>query len=339
MKKVIAITLIVAVLLAIVAVPVYQIFGRRDVSEIRLEIPQASTSAAIGALLKENGVIGSPLFFKLYLKATGQGADFKAGVYDFNGSYNLPDIAAMLKEGGLAGIKVTIPEGYTLEQIAAALVKNGIVTEADFMEAAANGDYRYDYVPKTGDALRLQGYLFPETYRFFPDTDAKEVIAAMLKEFDNHFSAEWRSQMAERGLSMEETVTMASIIEREAAVALDRPIIAGVFFKRLEIGMKLQSCATVQYALGETKPALSTNDIAIDSPYNTYLVDGLPPGPICSPGKAALEAALYPTETDYVYFVAKPDGSHVFSVTYEEHLAAKAAIERGENPTSQETEE
>ena len=330
MKKIVVSLLIMSLVLVAVGVPFFMIFSHQSVDEVTVEIPAQSTSSEIGAILVANHVINNAFFFKLYLKGTGQGADFKAGVYVFDGSYNMEDVAIALTEGGVAGETITIPEGYTLEQIAEVLVEKDIVTETDFQEAAANGEYGYDYLPQTGDELRLQGFLFPETYQFFPGTPAKEVIAAMLKEFDDNFSEEWEAQLTARGLTMEEWVTLASIIEREAVVEEDRPVIAGVFYNRLEIGMKLQSCATVQYALGETKAVLSNDDVAIDSPYNTYIIDGLPPGPICSPGKDSLEAALFPTDTDYLYFVAKPDGSHVFSVTYEEHLAAKAAIEKGE---------
>lgn len=332
MKKVIMILLILSVILVLTAIPFMDMFSHHEINAVKIEIPENATSADISTILAKNDIIGNAFLFKLYLRASKQGSAFKAGSYVFDGSYNMPDITTTLTKGGIAGTTVTVPEGYTLEQIAAILAEKGIVTKEDFLKAAKEDDFNYSYLPEKGDTLRLQGFLYPETYQFFPNTPADEVIDTMLKEFDSKFNDEWMAQLTKRNLSMEELIIMASIVEREAVVETDRPIIAGIFYNRLATGMKLQSCATVQYALGETKPVLSTEDTAIDSPFNTYMINGLPPYPICSPGMASLKAALFPEETNYLFFVAKHDGSHVFSKTYDEHLQAKAAIEKGENP-------
>ncbi|MCL1906242.1 MAG: endolytic transglycosylase MltG, partial [Clostridiales bacterium] len=153
-----------------------------------------------------------------------------------------------------------------------------------------------------------------------PAWDEKQIIEMMLKQFDSIWTEEWQAKADDLGMSLPEVVTLASIIEKEAAVEADRPVISGVFHKRLGIDMMLQSCATIQFLLGEPKVPLLNSDLEIESPYNTYKYPGLPPGPIASPGVAALKAALYPEETEYLYFRAKNDGSHRFSVTYEEHL-------------------
>ena len=333
MKKalIIALVIVVVIAAAAVAIPLWQLNSSVDVADVSVEIPEGSTSTQIGAILADNGVIKNEFVFKLYLRLNDAGGDLKAGSYSFNGSYTVGQVVDELVTGSApAGVKVTIPEGYTTAQIAARLEENGVVSAAAFMDACQNGDYDYDYLPAKGTEERLQGFLYPETYFFDADSAAADVVKIMLAEFDKQLTDEWLAQLEVLDRSLFEVVTMASIIEREAEVEADRPIISGVFYNRLATNMKLQSCATVQYALGEVKPVLTYEDIAVDSPYNTYLIDGLPPGPICSPGHDALEAAFFPAETDYMYFVAKPDGSHIFSVTFAEHEAAQQAIANGE---------
>lgn len=331
MKKVIA--LLIAVVLVVGGVWYYtHIFGSTTISsKVEVTIPEASSSGEIGAILEDNGVIRSTMAFKLQVKKDGVASELKAGTYYFEGTYSLSEVIDALVSGpAVSGEKVTIPEGYNQKQIIDLLVSKGLVTEDEFLDAAANGDYGYDYLPAAGDSQRLEGFLFPDTYYISEDDSAEEIIAMMLETFNSYYTDEWKARVEELGLTASEWVTMASIVEKEAAVESDRPIIAGVFYNRLKLGMLLQSCATVQYALGETKSVLSDEDVQIDSPYNTYINYGLPPGPIASPGYASLYAALYPTDSDYLYFVAKPNGEHIFSVTYEEHLAAKAAIENGD---------
>lgn len=329
MKKII-VTLILLIVAALIAVPSFLYFAPVTVDNVSLEIPEGTYSSEIAGILAENGVVRNKLAYKLYLKSSGEGNDLKPGKYVFDGKYSMGDVTAALKKGGeLNEIKVTIPEGYNQKQIIAVLVKKGLVTEEEFLAAAANEDYPYDYLPAKGDGLRLQGFLFPETYQFDGTESAKEIIGVMLKEFDENFSQEWRTQLSTDGRTVKDWVTMASIVEKEAVVETDRPIIAGVFYNRLNKNMQLQSCATVQYAQGKVKSTLTNEDVKIDSPYNTYLNTGLPPGPIASPGYDSLKAAMYPTQTDYLFFVAKPNGAHIFTKTYEEHLQAKADIEAG----------
>lgn len=332
MKKVLVILLILA-LLAGGGFFAYNFFmGPVTLeSDVELEIPEGSSSIAIGEILEANGVIKNELGFKVQLKLEKVGADLKAGTYTFEaGKYTLSDVIAKLLAGPpVVGVYVTIPEGYNQAQIIDTLEEAGLVTEAEFLDAATNIDFGYDYLPAVGDPLRLQGFLYPETYQFTTADSAETIIRVMLDQFDKIYTDEWRARVEEMGISTYEWVTMASIVEREAVVSEDRPIIAGVFYNRLEAGMNLQSCATVQYALGEVKSVLSNEDTQIESPYNTYQNPGLPPGPIASPGYESLYAALYPTETDYLFFVAKPNGAHIFSVTYDEHLTAKSQIENG----------
>ncbi|MBQ2765110.1 MAG: endolytic transglycosylase MltG [Firmicutes bacterium] len=333
MKKVLIVLLILVILAAGGGFFAYNYFmGSATLdSNITVEIPEGSTPDAIGTILADNGVVKSELGFKVKVKLDKVGPELKAGKYHFDAvEYSLDDVIAMLVQGPPAvGVKVTIPEGYNQAQIIDVLEEAGLVTEADFLAAATNIDFGYDYLPPVGDSLRLQGYLYPETYLFMEGDSAEGIIRMMLEQFDKTYTAEWRARVEEMGITTNEFVTMASIIEKEAVVSEDRPIISGVFYNRLETGMNLQSCATVQYALGEVKSVLSNEDVQIESPYNTYQNPGLPPGPIASPGYESLYAALYPAETEYLFFVAKPNGAHIFSNTYDEHLTAKSQIENG----------
>ncbi|MCI8336830.1 MAG: endolytic transglycosylase MltG [Peptococcaceae bacterium] len=292
---------------------------------VSITIPDGSGTKAIAGILKDNGVIRSESAFVRYVKRNGLGQDLRSGSYTFSGEQSLADICSALKKGrgNATEVRVTIPEGLTVEQTAEIFADKGLVDKDKFIDYTLNGDFPYDYLPAKGTPERLEGFLFPDTYQISTAWDEEDIVNMLLKQFDKVFTEEWREKAEADGRSIYEVVTLASIVEREAKVAGDRPIIAGVFLNRLDIGMKLESCATVQYALGEVKPVLLYKDLEIDSPYNTYKNQGLTPTPIAAPGKASLEAALYPTESDYLFFLAKPDGSHFFSKTLAEHNAAK----------------
>lgn len=292
---------------------------------VAITIPDGSGTKAIAGILRDNGVIRSEGAFVRYVKKNGLGQDLRSGTYTFNGEQSLADVCAALQKGrgNATEVRVTIPEGLTVEQTAEIFAEKGLVDKEAFINYTLNGDFPYDYLPAKGTPERLEGFLFPDTYQISTSWDEEDIVKMLLRQFDKVMTEEWREKAKEDGRSIYEVVTLASIVEREAKVAGDRPIIAGVFLNRLDIGMKLESCATVQYALGEVKPVLLYKDLEIDSPYNTYKNQGLPPTPIAAPGKASLEAALYPTESDYLFFLAKPDGSHYFSKTLAEHNAAK----------------
>ena len=292
---------------------------------VSITIPDGSGTKTIAGILKDNGVIRSESAFVRYVKRNGLGQDLRSGSYTFSGEQSLADVCSALKKGRCYAteVRVTIPEGLTVEQTAEVFAEKGLVDKDKFIDYTLNGDFPYDYLPPKGTPERLEGFLFPETYQISTSWDEEDIVNMLLRQFDKVFTEEWREKAAADGRSIYEVVTLASIVEREAKVAGDRPIIAGVFLNRLDIGMKLESCATVQYALGEVKPVLLYKDLEIDSPYNTYKNQGLTPTPIAAPGRASLEAALYPTDSDYLFFLAKPDGSHYFSKTLAEHNAAK----------------
>ena len=292
--------------------------------EVSLSINPGSSASQIAQMLYDNGLIRNTYVFRYYVRKQGIANDLRSGDYNFSGSIGLDDIVDKLLQGQAAeDIKVTIPEGLTIAQTADIFADKGLVDKDKFIEYAETGDFPYNYLPPQGTENRLEGFLFPDTYRIDPDWTEKEIIDLLLAQFDKVWTDQWQERSNELSFSVLETVTLASLIEKEAKTDEDRPLISSVFHNRLEIGMLLQSCATIQYILGEPKSPLLNEDLQIPSPYNTYIHEGLPPGPIASPGKASLEAALYYQETNYYYFLAKPDGSHYFSKTLAEHNAAK----------------
>jgi UPF0755 protein len=269
-------------------------------------------------------LIHSAGYFKLYAKFTGADRSLKPGKYSFKGNESLSKIVQMLQEGSPEIFSFTIPEGYTQEQIINLLDSKGIASREELQKALEDPDLKFPYLEELPEGPnRFEGFLFPDTYSIEAETSPKEVIQMMLDRFTEVYTQEYQARTKELGMTDLEAVTLASIIEREAKRKEDRPLVSAVFHNRLDKGMLLQSCATVQYALGEVKPVLYNTDLQVESPYNTYLNLGLPPGPIAAPGQASLKAALYPEDASYLYFVAKPDGSHVFSNTLKEHNEAK----------------
>lgn len=287
-------------------------------------IPEQSSARQIAQLLLENDLIHSERAFLTYCKRTGYDSSLKAGHYQFSRSQSLKEIVEAIAEGRIVTIAFTIPEGYTVEQIGEFLINKGICSEEEW-EEAINKEYDYPFL-SYGNNIRnpLEGFLFPDTYRISEHTNAQTIIKLMLNNFNSVWQENFAEEAEKKGKSIYETITIAAMIEKEAMVAKDRPTISGVIDNRLRIGMPLQIDATVIYALGKHKETVYTSDLLVDSPYNTYKYNGLPPGPIASPGKASIEAALNPEKHDYFYYLAKGDGSHYFAKTHDEHLRAKA---------------
>jgi len=291
---------------------------------VTLTISPETTTSEIAELLKHKGVIRSATLFKCYAVLFNIDEKLKAGTYIFEGTQTFSKVAAELQKGSTKLITFTVPEGYTMEQIAELLSDKGCIKKEDFFKAVEGMKFKFPYTDQLPKGKQnLEGFLFPDTYKIPDYYSAEDIIQMMLNRFVEIYSPQYEKRARELGISTLEVITLASIIEREAQKPEERPIIAAVFHNRLNKGMKLESCATVQYALGEVKPVLTLEDLKVQSPYNTYINEGLPPGPICSPGEASIKAALYPADVPYYYFVAKKDRSHVFSRTYEEHLKAK----------------
>jgi UPF0755 protein len=286
-----------------------------------VEIPSGAGSAAIGRRLVEAGVVRDGLTWRIALVRSGQGRALKAGDYRFAGELRPADVIAKIARGEVFLRPITFPEGLSIIEMARLFETRGIGAASAFEAAAQNARLVTDLDPQARD---LEGYLFPETYPLPRRTDANTLVRTMVSRFERVFDAAARAAASERGLSVREVVTLASLVEKETAKPEERPTVAAVYLNRLKIGMGLQCDPTVIYALqkaGRYTGNLTRADMAFDSPYNTYKYAGLPPGPIAAPGRASLEAVLRPAEVDYLYFVSRNDGSHVFSRTYAEHQA------------------
>ncbi|CAN5295101.1 endolytic transglycosylase MltG [soil metagenome] len=291
-------------------------FSRPAGPAVRVVVPEGSTFRAAADSLARAGVIGRPRLFRAFARFSGGDRSLKPGTYLFQRGTSWPDVLAALTGGEGLVRSVTIPEGYSLAQIAATLSRALEVPPESVMAAARDTAL----LTRLGvPAPTLEGYLFPDTYAFPEGTTAARAVAEMVRRFEREWQPEWNERLAALSLSRHELVTLASIVEREARIAEERPVIAAVYLNRLRIGMPLQADPTVQYARGEHTSRVTYTDLTIDSPYNTYRHPGLPPGPIASPGGASLRASLNPADVDFLYFAAFPDGRHEFRRNFEEH--------------------
>ncbi|WP_051276609.1 endolytic transglycosylase MltG [Desulfovirgula thermocuniculi] len=296
-------------------------FGRT----VSVIVPRHASTGEIGWLLQEKGLVRSGGAFSFYARLKGVDSQLKAGRYTFTTSMPLGELVDRLVAGEAEVRVVTIPEGFTVNQIADLLEREGLASRQEFLTAAANADFPYPFIKNLPPGPnRLEGYLYPDTYYLGYNLAPQEIIEMMLSRFAQKMKELDYSRRAEQaGLTLHQAVTIASMVEREAKVDEERPLIAGVILNRLRLGMPLQVDATVQYALGTHRAKLYYRDLGVNSPYNTYLFSGLPPGPIACPGEASLLAAVLPARTEYLYYVARPDGTHAFARTLEEHNANK----------------
>ncbi|HHU33151.1 MAG: endolytic transglycosylase MltG [Zhaonellaceae bacterium] len=292
--------------------------------EVRITIPAGSSNQEIARILAEHKIIKNKFAFLLYSKYLGYDRSLKAGSYELDPSWDLVRILEELKKGQVRSTTFTIPEGYTIEQIAERLSKNGLVNKEKFLSLTNSPQFELPFLEGVkNEGYLLEGYLFPDTYQVAEEMDEADIIRMMLNRFTEVYDEPKRDKAKKMGLTDHELITIASMIEKEAKYDQDRALIASVIYNRLQIGMPLQIDATIQFALETHKAKLKYKDLEVESPYNTYKILGLPPGPIGAPGKASIVAALYPKETDFLYYLAKQDGTHVFSRTLEEHNAAK----------------
>lgn len=292
-------------------------------------VAKGSSVKTIAASLENQGLIRNAQVFIFYSRFSEKANKIKAGDYTISGSMSVAEIVDKLAAGDAKKdtVKFTIPEGFELRQIADRLEAEGLINKEQFYEAASKAASELDFVKAAPNREnKLEGYLFPDTYEVFKNASEEDIINKMLNRFNQVFTEEYQNRAKELDMSIDEVITLASIIEREAKLDKERKTVSAVFHNRLKQKMKLESCATVQYLLKEQKPVLTFKDLKIDSPYNTYIYAGLPEGPIASPGAKSIEAALYPEDVDYLFFVANNDGSHVFTKTYREHLNAQNKI-------------
>ncbi|MEW6568932.1 MAG: endolytic transglycosylase MltG [Chloroflexota bacterium] len=296
---------------------------------VEIEVAEGETAGEVIARLRASGIINDAFLLRAYLRYRGLDVGIEAGRYRLSGEMTVRGLAEALQTARPLEIQLTVVEGWRLEQIAAAMPSSGLETSSqDFLAAARSRPDGYSFTPFLPDPPSLEGFLFPDTYHLRPEASAGDLVRAMLDNFERRVGDDFRQRFDQHGLTLYQAVILASIVEREAAVAEERPLIASVFLNRLAVGMHLDADPTVQYALGLQpdgiwwKSPLSSIDLEIDSPYNTYRYPGLPPTPIANPGLASLQAVAFPAESPYYYFRALCDssGRHAFAVTFEEHL-------------------
>jgi len=300
-------------------------FSRRSVV---VTIPRGADSFKIGQILSEKKVIASTTLFVLVAKILGWEKYLKAGSYEFS-SPSLVEALSKLKDGKTKVYKVTIPEGLPKWQVAEILERSGIVNKKDFLDVVNNpGIFKNDFsFPLPTDSL--EGYLYPDTYYFAKNENPIKVVKKFLSKFEKVVLPLYNQKSQKNNYSLNQIIILASIVEKEALVSSEKPIIAKVFYNRLQRRMRLRSDPTVLYALRNFHERLSLQDLKTPSFYNTYLHYGFPSGPICSPGRGSIYATIHPAKVNYLYFVAKGDGTHQFSQTYKQHLRAVYKYQRG----------
>jgi UPF0755 protein len=296
-------------------------------------------SNSIANELERSGAIESATQFRVLVAFLGYGSLLQAGEYEFGRNTPELDAAYRIRRGLVSTKSVTVVEGWRVEEIAEAVAAQGIPRN-EFVAAARRLDYVFPFLEDRRTGERLDGYLFPATYTFRRRDTARDVVQQMLQTFSDSLPETFQQQAAGLGLTLHEALTLASIIGREAVVPEERAVMAQVFLRRLRLGIPLEADPTVQFALasdpefdadgGYWKQGLTNEDLEIASPYNTYVETGIPPGPICSPGLDSINAVVNPADTNYLYFVAKPDGSHAFAETFQQHLDNIEAFGGGE---------
>jgi len=294
-------------------------FKGYDAAEQFVDIPQGSGSIAIAKRLADAGVIRDVHSFRAALWLTGEGRRLQAGEYRFDRPVSAREVADKIARGEIYVRPITFPEGLTMKQMAALYESKGFGPARDFLAAGKNAALVRAIDP---DAKDLEGYLFPDTYNLKRKEGAEQLVPKMVTAFMKAMTPELLERADERGLTVRQLVTLASIVEKETGNKQERPLVAAVYANRLRIGMPLQCDPTVIYALdraGRYNGNLTHENMQYDSPYNTYRYPGLPPGPIASPGRASIEAAANPAAADYLYFVSRNDGTHAFATTLEEH--------------------
>ncbi|GAA0722137.1 endolytic transglycosylase MltG [Clostridium malenominatum] len=298
---------------------------KKDIEEVRVVVNPGDSLYKVLDNLKEENKIRSLLIIKAYIKKNNLQTNIKPGNYIIKSDVNLNVFLTDLNEGlyNKDLIKITIPEGYDIEKIAQTLENKNVISKEEFI----SGVKQYvvpEYIKEKGNRkYALEGYLFPDTYMLAKEMKAEDIINIMFNRFNGALN-ELREKYKIDNDKVDTIITVASMVEKEAEASSERGKVASVFYNRMKKGMRMQSCATVLYALGEHRDKLYDRDLKVDSPYNTYIIDGFPPGPIASPGMASIEAALNPEDTNYLFFVSYNDGTHFFTHDYNEFLKVKA---------------
>lgn len=302
-----------------------------DATPVTFVVQPGETAGDIADRLARQGLVSDAELFKRYVQFEGLDSGLEAGEFTLRATMTIPEVAQALQEARRPEQVVTVREGLRLEQVAGEVAQQTTITEDAFLQLATTGwrdqGYAFGFLSELPTDATLEGFLFPDTFRLPENPTAGDLVERMLATFDERVTPQIEAFGTPLGMSLYQVVTLASIVEREAVVDEERPVIAGVFDNRLEFAWTLDSCPTVQYVLGSPSdwwPPFTLEATTVSSPYNTYQNLGLPPGPICSPGLASIRAAAQPADTDYFFFLAdctKDDGSHLFAVTEDEHYA------------------
>ncbi len=307
-----------------------------DPTPVEFTVLPGETAAEVAQRLAEEGLITDAELFRRYMRFYGLDIGLEAGDYQLARNMTMEQIAKMLQHARINEVVVRVIEGWRAEQIAEMLEKEGLTTAAAFMNVVRTLQLPYPSLADRPAGASLEGYLFPDTYRLAVNATPEQIVERMVANFEERFDPARRTQAQAAGMTIHQVVTLASIVERETVVEEERPIIASVYLNRLAKGMYLQADPTVQYALGYQPhtgqwwltPLPMEALTGTESIYNTYLHPGLPPGPICNPGLASIDAVLNPAPTDYLFFYSKGDGTHAFASTYEEHLRNQELYQR-----------
>lgn len=337
-KRLIVASLAVACLLSVyIVVQLYLPLPIRG-HTAEVYIPRGATFRQITQIFSESHVIRNRLLFSLLGRLSGLDRKVRAGYYRISDSMNLLDLLMVLKRGDIIEFEITVVEGDSLDVIAEKLSAVGIMEQSDFWQIAYDKEFLGSHHI---NAPSCEGYLFPDTYRIPKGTDTRDALSIMIKRLRQQYSEELSARAAEIGMTENEVLTLASIIEKEAATDMERPLISAVYHNRLRKDMMLQADPTAIYGVKRAGEIITAEDLKRKTPYNTYRIKGLPPGPIASPGIRSIRAALYPADVRYLFFVSNNDGTHQFSITAAEHNAAvrsyrekKRAVETREKMNS-----
>jgi UPF0755 protein len=324
----------IIIILAVIALSIGAVFYFRNQvyfshgnakDKVIFTIEKGDGNAEIAEKLKDSGLISGKIYFYYYVRTHNLLNKIMPESYELSGKMTIPEIAVTITQEKKSFIKITFPEGWTSKQMAQRLTANGLDGEGFLKLTKSSEQFRasYDFL-KDQKIKNLDGYLFPDTYFFAKDASAENILKKMLDNFDQKLSVDLQQEITRQEKDINSMITLASIIEGEVRTDEDRKIVSGIFLNRIKVGQALQSCATLAYVLGEKKEQYSFADTRVASPYNTYLNKGLPPGPISNPGLSSIKAAIYPTDSQYNYFLSDPEtGKTIFSKTLEEHNANK----------------
>lgn len=299
--------------------------GASGSGEIVFQIERGQGSRDIARNLQNEGLIEWSPFFSLYVILTGSADDLKAGTYMLSRDMNIPQIAEKFAAGDVSKEQITIIEGWSLRNIGSYLENKGIFPANEIQKN--DWDFLrddYSFLDSKPANVGLDGFLFPDTYEITKGISLEEIVIKMLDNFDKRLTPSLRAEIEQQGKTIFQAVTMASILEKEVQTKEDKEIVSGIFWKRIKLGMRLESDATIAYIKGVDQWRYSYKDTRVESPYNTYLNYGLPLGPISNPGMDSILAAIYPQGSEYLFFLSTPEGESIFSRTLEEHNIAKA---------------